>query len=455
MHLNGQAPPKAYPEGSEAHRAAIEVAAANAAATEEEAAAAETSDSAGAVVPGLPNHQSASRGRLAMMKMDMKLEQIRAQRMPSDDGTHGGHGAHGAHSDYGDAGAYDSYGSYGEGWEEGYDDGYGDAYGDEGMEPSEGDALVTADYASAQSYMERALALATDGMPQGVGLDVDLLEPSYYLGLMHYHGMGTEVSCDRAVGLLGTAARHTVWLQPGSEGPSSLFGLLQSAIKAFEDGKIEEALRRYETLAWLGDPQSQLNAAFLLQHLARSSPILVPTNHIPTTGNAHNTAAAHEGAWARRVDAYPDLAAVFWARADELQQNLYGCWIYITNVVARLWGVGKETCVGESAEAEKDVVAAAYLVAAKHYYSLAAKQGASEAQRELGHCHLSGWKGACSTENSTEVSFRASVPIWELRFLTASLWLSCSVSTRRRSGTVSRPTTATYKPSRLWPTSPG
>ena len=101
------------------------------------------------------------------------------------------------------------------------------------------------DYAAAKALFTRALELAELNSPRGLTYDQTKLEPYYYLGLIALNGWdGNEPSCDGAVEMLSHAARHTLWL--ASEGPTSLYGQLQAALRTYDAGHDEEARRRYE-----------------------------------------------------------------------------------------------------------------------------------------------------------------------------------------------------------------
>ena len=165
---------------------------------------------------------------------------------------------------------------------------------------------------------------------------------------------------------------------------------------------------RYEVLAWLGDPQAQLNTAFILRRLASSSG--------PGLGSLGSLLSIEGAAMAVQQAAKGLQRAAGWA-----QQQAAG---YIgAGGGLNSGGEGGEvrdmTCpAGSTAEecrqeqergqsqsqsrgqAGMDGVepkSTASLASARWYYEHAAAQGVAEAARELGHCHFNGWIDRYST----------------------------------------------------------
>lgn len=130
-------------------------------------------------------------------------------------------------------------------------------------------------YAESHSFLGSAY-LHGDG---GVAIDLDLAfkhfqaavdgtkgqssQALFNLGVMHFQGIGTPQSCDKALPLFRTVALH----------PDLLTSLPFSLIKAYECYKKGDYLRaylHYRLVAELGDEDAQCNAAFLLEHQSDS-----------------------------------------------------------------------------------------------------------------------------------------------------------------------------------------
>ena len=215
------------------------------------------------------------------------------------------------------------------------------------------------DYHIAWDFFQRGLNLlssqnGTDGRLANITYDQNKLDLYYYAGLMRAYGLGPEPEnmCE-AASLLAHAARHTLWLQ--NDSPSSFHQLLQEALISYESlststalisVESNEALRRYEVLALLGDPLSQMNCGFLYMNLAR------------TTYSSWQ--------WLRRWP-FSLIFSVIDLKRDTEQRKKF-------------------------------------LRYAKVYYEMASVQGAAEAQRELGHClwGVEAWEDTCQTEGSTD-----------------------------------------------------
>jgi TPR repeat protein len=229
----------------------------------------------------------------------------------------------------------------------------------------------------AWSYFQRGLDLLADqagayGDKANVTVyDANHMDLYYYAGYMRLNGWGPEpASCEAAAEFLSQAARHTLWLQDGGPASVSLYNLLQTALVSYERQKeaasslssssaspapstspyspssaleTNEALRRYEVLAFLGDPQSQLNAGFLFAQLARD-------------------------------EAKADSARYWWADFEELRTTLAAF------PFGRQAGSAAPLCLRPSPDRVR------WLERARKYYALAAAQGVAEAQREVGHC---------------------------------------------------------------------
>jgi hypothetical protein len=135
-----------------------------------------------------------------------------------------------------------------------------------------------------------------------------------------------------------------------------------------------EALRRYEVLAQLGEPQAQLNTAFLLHQLASSSST--------TTTSSFSSflpffSSSFEGFFGSLNSFFSSGAGGNEGAATPLEQ-----------------GVGSSSFTSCSARQRL------LLERSKRYYEMAAAQGLAEAKRELGHCYWGltpSWHGTCST----------------------------------------------------------
>mmetsp|Transcript_41663 Transcript_41663/g.70815 ORF Transcript_41663/g.70815 Transcript_41663/m.70815 type:complete len:447 (+) Transcript_41663:542-1882(+) len=162
-----------------------------------------------------------------------------------------------------------------------------------------------------------------------------------------------------------------------------------------------ESLRRYEVLAQLGEPQAQLNTAFLLHRLASSSPSCSssssPISSLTTTVLPWLYSFCSATPWSAFVGA---VAGPF-MRAYAVLFNTFGGGDGVGLVPG---GEGPTTPV---CSARQRVL----LARSRQYYEMAAAQGVAEAKRELGYCHwgVASWHGAC--DDSAKGNAQQSAPL--------------------------------------------
>jgi hypothetical protein len=187
---------------------------------------------------------------------------------------------------------------------------------------------------------------------------------------------------------------------------TSLYGLLQAALLAYDapppppppldasgvrlhspeneaaaaTANLGEALRRFEALAMVGEPQAALNAAFLYRRAAEG--LIGRGSGGGGGGSGGGGGFASYAAWAWHGAATAAASALPAAVAEAL-------------------GLAPFCAAPSDPGGQGDARRLAWLRRAVALYAQAASEGSAEAKRELGHCHWGlgkEWEGVCAEQ---------------------------------------------------------